>query len=113
LQIAVLDGVQFENNPETGTWVASGWRPPPVNDLTTNAAAHSRHMIGGACDIYDPHGELAMWLRHNMPHAEDIGLWFEDFRCTPTWVHGQTVPPKSNNRVYIPSLAWAQKLGLA
>jgi len=33
----------------------------------------------------------------------ECGLWAEDFRWTPTWVHLQRIPPKSGKRIYIPS----------
>jgi hypothetical protein len=113
LQIAVTEGVTFHDNLTTGSWVSSGWRPPEINDHTSNAATTSKHLTGQACDIYDPYGELANWIRKNLAYAEQIGLWFEDFRCTAGWVHGQIIPPGSGRRVYIPSLVWAQKLGLA
>jgi len=32
----------------------------------------------------------------------EIGLWFEDFKATPTWVHAQAVAPKSGKRFFMP-----------
>lgn len=110
LAIADTQGVPVFLSKLTGTPVSSGWRPPEINEATSNAAALSKHLSGQACDIYDPYGDLAIWLAQNLSQAADIGLWVEDFRCTRGWVHGQTVPPKSGKRVYIPSLAWAEKL---
>lgn len=62
----------------------------------------SKHLIGAACDISDPKGVLAKWVQENMPLMEEIGLWFEDFKSTPTWVHFQIQPPKSGARIFKP-----------
>ena len=86
-----------------GSHVASGWRPLAVNDATSNAAAHSKHITGQGGDIYDPERDLARWVMAHQAILEQIGLWCEDFGWTPTWVHGQTVPPGSGKRIYIPS----------
>ncbi|OHC66979.1 MAG: hypothetical protein A3H93_18115 [Rhodocyclales bacterium RIFCSPLOWO2_02_FULL_63_24] len=88
----------------TGTHVASGWRPPMVNDATSNAAAHSSHLDGNGIDLRD-NGlrDLARWCLRNLDALDEIGLYMEDPQWTPTWVHLQRVPPKSRRRVYIPS----------
>lgn len=62
----------------------------------------SQHLHGAACDISDPKGDLAKWVQGNMPLMEQIGLWFEDFKSTPNWVHFQIFPPKSGNRIFKP-----------
>lgn len=85
--------------------VNSGWRPKAVNDHTSNAAAGSKHLSAEAVDIPDADRTLATWCADNLDVAAEIGLWFEDFRWTPTWVHCQIVPPKSGKRVFIPSTA--------
>lgn len=88
----------------TGTYVASGWRPPAINEATSNAAASSRHLTGQAIDLRD-NGvrDLARWCLRNLDALEEIGLWMEDPQWTPTWVHLQTIPPGSRRRVYCPS----------
>lgn len=87
-----------------GDFIASGWRPTAVNDATANAAARSKHLTGEAVDLADgPRRKLASWCLRNLDALEDLGLWMEDPRWTPTWVHLQLVPPRSGNRVYIPS----------
>jgi hypothetical protein len=43
------------------------------------------------------------WCLRNLNEMETIGLWMENARWTPTWVHLQTVPPLSGHRVYVPS----------
>lgn len=96
-----------ENIPYGG--VASGWRPQKVNDATANSAGHSTHISALACDIRDTTSRsLAYWLVRNQNRLVLCELWCEDFRWTGgkgirPWVHFQTVPPMSNNRVYIPS----------
>lgn len=84
--------------------VNSGWRPRSVNDATSNAAGNSRHIYGQAVDIADPDRYLAAWCIRNVDVLEEIGLWMENPQWTPTWVHLQTLPPKSGNRIYIPSI---------
>lgn len=65
-------------------------------------APKSKHLTGQAADISDPKGELQAWILNNIKHLEQIGLWLEDFKATPTWVHFQCVPPKSGKRIFLP-----------
>jgi hypothetical protein len=84
--------------------VASGWRPKGINDATANAAATSRHLTGEGIDLRDTaNRDLARWCLANLDALELIGLWMEDPQWTPTWVHLQSRPPKSERRVYVPS----------
>lgn len=103
LAIAATDGVfpAVKDDSE----VASGWRPLSVNDKTANAAkGTSNHIVGKACDVRDTKArDLARWCLRNLRVLEDLGLWAENPRWTPTWVHVQTVPPHSERRVYVPS----------
>ena len=85
--------------------VNSGWRSQSVNDATANAGARSKHLSGEAVDIPDPYRDLASWCVDNLEMLEGLQLWMEDPRWTPTWVHLQTVPPRSGRRVFIPSTA--------
>lgn len=89
---------------KTGNHVASGWRPPAINDATANSAHGSKHLTGEAIDLRD-NGvrDLARWCLKNLDALEEIGLWMEDPQWTPTWVHLQIVPPGSRRRVYCPS----------
>ena len=89
----------------SGTAVASGWRPKAINDATANAGKASRHVTGLAIDLRDdpPGRALARWCLRNPKRLERIGLWMEDPRWTPSWVHLQAVPPRSGQRVFIPS----------
>jgi len=85
--------------------VNSGWRPRAVNDATANAASGSKHLTAQAVDLPDADRTLATWCVDNLDVLAELGLHMEDPRWTPTWVHVQTVPPKSGKRVYIPSSA--------
>ena len=91
--------------------VNSGWRPKSVNDATANSGSHSKHITAEAVDIPDPERKLARWCCDNQDALQDIGLWMEDPRWTPTWVHVQIVPPGSGKRIYIPSSAPASDPG--
>jgi hypothetical protein len=61
-------------------------------------------MTGQAIDIYDPDGDLDEWLMTDKGLAvlDSIGLWIEHPSCTKGWCHLQTIPPKSNRRVFFP-----------
>lgn len=83
--------------------VASGWRPKEINDATKNAAKRSNHTKGLAVDIKDADGRLWKWVLLNLKFMKQLGIYIEDKRWTPTWVHFQIVPPKSEKRIFIPS----------
>jgi hypothetical protein len=105
LELAAADGVEPGIDEKTGNYVASGWRPQAINERTSNAAQLSTHLIGEACDLQDtPQRDLARWALRNLDRLEQIGLWMEDPRWTPDWVHWQTRPPHSGLRVYRPSM---------
>lgn len=82
--------------------VNSGWRPPAINANTPNAAVRSRHMTGQAIDIADPEGDLDQYCIDHVLVLQKIGLWLEDPSSTKGWTHVQSVPPKSNRRVFYP-----------
>jgi hypothetical protein len=92
--------------------VASGWRPPSINDATSNAAKLSTHLTADGIDVPDDDDRnFARWCLRNQKRLEDAGLWMEDPRHTwrapdgRPWVHLQNRPPKSGKRVYIASSA--------
>ena len=90
------------------TW-ASGWRPQSVNDATRNAASGSKHLTAEAGDVVDDEARsFATWCYHNQRFLADCDLWMEHPGWTggpghTNWVHLQTRPPRSGNRVFIPS----------
>lgn len=88
----------------------SGWRPAAVNAGVPGAATHSTHITGEAVDIADSDGSLRAWVARNLGELERLGLYMEDGRTTPTWLHVQTKPPASGHHVYIPSADWARRL---
>lgn len=104
LSWAHKDGVWPGTDEHTGTPVASGWRPRGLNARTQNAAKGSKHITGCAIDLQDtPDRALARWCLRNLDLLAEIGLWMEDDRYTPSWVHLQSIPPQSGRRVFIPS----------
>lgn len=107
LEIAAREGIRPSQDVRTGTAVASGWRPKAVNDATPNAGKKSCHVTGQAIDLRDhvPDRALARWCLRSRDRLEEIGLWMEDPRWTPNWVHLQAVPPGSGMRVYVPTTA--------
>lgn len=90
--------------------VRSGWRPQAINERTPGAAPDSRHMTCEALDGEDPDKAMAAFAMANVELVSVIGLWFEDpfakkpdgALYTPTWLHGQIVPPRSGRRFYLP-----------
>ena len=85
--------------------VNSGWRPKTVNDATANSGLHSRHITAEAVDLPDADRTLREWAVDNLDVLRELGLYMEDPRWTPTWLHIQTQPPKSEKTVFIPSPA--------
>lgn len=55
----------------------------------------SMHLIGCGADCYDPYQALQLWCKNNQDLIRKTGLWMEDFRYSPTWVHFQSKPYKS------------------
>lgn len=104
-QAAETDGVVFQVNPGTWTGVSGsgsgGFRP----ENSRVGAAHSKHKIAHAVDSYDPHRQFASWCMGHLEALDRIGLWMEDPRWTPSWVHLQDLPPGSGKTVFVPSSA--------
>lgn len=88
-----------------------GFRPPrifactyrsPDHNARVGGAKKSNHLTGCAGDIDDRDGALKDYLRTNPELLEECDLYAEDFDSTPTWVHLQSVPPKSGRRIFKP-----------
>ena len=104
LSWAYAEHVRPALDAHTGTHVASGWRPKAINDATSNAATASKHLTGEGIDLRDNGTrDLAQWCLKNEDALAEIGLWMERPQWTPSWVHLQSVPPKSHRRYYVPS----------
>lgn len=112
LDEAAADGVPLDRMDQvTGNLVASGYRPPSVNERTQNAAKGSVHLTCEGIDIQDSKSQdLARWCLKNLPILARLGLYMENPRWTYSrngdhWVHVQTRPPGSGSRVFRPSAA--------
>jgi uncharacterized protein YcbK (DUF882 family) len=68
-----------------------GIHPPKV-------PMQSNHLSGRAVDIFDPDGALMKFCLNNVELLERAGLWCE--AGTDTWVHFQTIAPKSGRRFF-------------
>lgn len=75
-----------------------GYRTP---DSRTGGPTSSHREAKGV-DVYDPDRILAQWCEDNKDMLRKLGLYCEDFRWTPGWVHFQTRPSRSGHVVYIP-----------
>ncbi len=82
--------------------LTSGYRPGAINARIKGAAKASNHMLGRAADIEDTDKKLAKFCLSNLKLLEELELWMEDPGHTKTWVHLQTVPPRSGIRVFKP-----------
>ncbi len=106
LDAMVADGCTPLRNPRNKTFVSGsangGFRPQDC----PMGAPRSKHKLGLAVDLVDPYRELAKWAVNNLGTLAEIGLWIEDPRWTPTWLHLQCVapgnPPVETRRVFIP-----------
>ena len=68
--------------------VSSGFRPPAINNKTTNAAKRSYHMIGLAIDLKDNEQQNLGKLVASRPDLlKKYNLWLEDLNHTKYWVH--------------------------
>lgn len=80
---------------------SSGYRPAYYN-TQAGGAKKSPHLKCQAIDILDSSGEFAQWCMQNLPELARSGLYMEDPMYTEGWVHLQSVPPSSGQRVFIP-----------
>lgn len=63
---------------------------------------HDAHVRGAGVDFADPDRKLQAWWILNIPLAEMLGVYFENFQYTPRHVHMQIYPPASGHRFFIP-----------
>jgi hypothetical protein len=90
--------------------VTSGWRPAQYN-AEIGGALRSRHITCQAVDLADNDHSIGAWLSSRRDLLIQADLAIEDLRycvCKASngkilrWVHIQTPPPRSGNRVFIP-----------
>lgn len=97
----------YPENPNTHSCISGskggsgdgGFRLPD----SKTGAKNSKHKLACAVDVYDPARILAQWCVKNKDKLFEIGLFCEDFRWTPTWVHLQNIQPASRKVIFIPS----------
>lgn len=83
-------------------YVSSGYRPGRYNS-NAGGAAKSSHLTCEAVDFADPNGSFALWCLDNLATLKKAGLFMEDPRWTPGWVHLQSRKVRSGNRVFVPN----------
>lgn len=88
--------------------MSSGLRSAAHNATIKGAAKRSAHLTGEAIDLSDRNRDLARFCFSRLDLLVDLGLWMEDPRCTPTWVHLDI--RQRANRVFIPDANWAARL---
>lgn len=81
--------------------VTSGYRPGRFN-TAAGGAKLSAHETCEACDFQDKERIIAQFTLQHPDVLIRAGLFLEDPRYTPGWIHLQTRAPKSGNRIFIP-----------
>jgi uncharacterized protein YcbK (DUF882 family) len=82
--------------------VNSGYRSREDQMRINPSAPLSKHTICAAVDLEDKDGRLKAWCMANLGMLSKIGLWMESPKSTPTWVHVQSIAPRSGSRVFTP-----------
>lgn len=100
---AEADGVELEDNPDTGNAIGGqgngGARP---HDATVGAPL-SAHKTLTALDRYDLNRQLMRWaLSSGWSRLAELGIYIEHPQWTRSWLHGQITPPASHARVFVP-----------
>ena len=81
--------------------INSGYRSVQQN-RDAGGATKSNHLTCQAVDVKDLTGDFWQWCMANLELFVKLGLYFEDRSSTPRWVHIQTVPPASGDRIFKP-----------
>ncbi|MGE5465574.1 MAG: hypothetical protein ACM3RQ_00205 [Methanocella sp.] len=95
-------GLAVECKPDSGSPVASGWRPAAVNARIPSAVPDSPHISASACDLYDPGNVLDDWCMTHTDVLVGLELWLEHPEYTDGWCHVQIVAPRCGGRVFRP-----------
>lgn len=100
--LAVADGVEFPDNPATGSGVSGqtygGFRPQSC----PQGAPKSSHKDGLAVDLYDPENKIDDWCMKNQDKLKKCGIYIEHPDSTPHWSHWTIKPPGSGRTVFYP-----------
>ena len=95
----------------TSTTLSSGFRTKErqiqiYREQGKQPVMNSLHMTGHALDIRDVDGRIKQQIKSNrtlLERAKKLGLYFENFNATPTWVHVQDVAPGyCGNQIWSP-----------
>ena len=63
----------------------------------------SAHLSAEAVDFADPDNRLKDFINKCTPkQLEEFGIFYEDFKCSPGWLHCQIRKPASGKRFFIP-----------
>lgn len=88
--------------------VTSGWRSHSHNKAI-GGSEKSKHLYCQAIDLWDPAKRIGEWCVDNIEVLMEQGLYMESLTKTHAgddykkwWVHLQTVPPRSGNRIFLP-----------
>lgn len=110
LEEAFTDGIDFDINPATNSYVAGqtygGFRPQDC----PQGSPGSSHKTGAGIDIHDGSvsggGQLGEWLFKHQNRLMHHGLYMEHPTATvgknTRWVHLTTRAPRSGRRVFMP-----------
>ena len=99
----------YEENPGADrVTVRSGYRTAEINANTVGSAPNSAHMTCQAMDGSDDNRAFAKWCVKNQSKLAIVGLWMEEPRATPNWVHLQT--RSTHARIFFPDADWAARL---
>lgn len=79
--------------------VSSGLRFP---ETLANDVARSAHFTGEAVDLTDPDQVISEAILDRPDLLVKYDLYMENPRYTKTWVHLQSRPTRSGNRVFVP-----------
>jgi len=66
--------------------VNSGYRPGYYN-LKAHGALNSAHLYCMAVDLHDMDGDICDYLEANVALLEEIDMYWENPKSTPTWIH--------------------------
>jgi hypothetical protein len=80
--------------------VTSGLRSDQDQLRINPGVKHSAHLSGEAVDVADIDGRLYDWCLENVHELIRLGIYVEDKRFCPTWIHLQIRP--THNRFFIP-----------
>lgn len=109
--LEALDKVLSEIEKRSGLklTINSGYRTREEQMKINPKAPNSMHTKGAAADVSDRTGDLWRWLtayakdsKVDTSNAVALDIYLENRTHTPTWVHIQTFPPKSKNRIFNP-----------